>query len=130
MTTKLNPKDFITNWRPCKNSTRPFDNCLVQMEYHDILKIVFLAASFAVFIVECLMLSFLLSAIYSIFIHSGRKSNQMKLKPSVKSQRPTQRTVIAARPATVRMDSTEETSDIPSVRVSARTNGPFAQSRR
>ncbi|KAI6181106.1 hypothetical protein M3Y98_00793200 [Aphelenchoides besseyi] len=130
METKPKFEHFLKNWNPCKNATSPLDNCYIELEYHEVLSLA--AAIFFLFISLTslsLMCSFCSSGT-SGCIRCGRKFNQMKSKRSVKSQRPTQRTVIAARPATVRMDSTEETSDIPSVRVSARTNGPFAQSRR
>ncbi|KAI6181070.1 hypothetical protein M3Y98_00789500 [Aphelenchoides besseyi] len=131
MTNKTSIEDFFPNWNPCKNSTRPFDNCLLKVEYYDFLGINLAVALFAISLVMYLTFYLLSCSACSGCVHyNDRESNRKKSKRSVKSQRPTHRTVIAARPSSVRMDSTEETSDIPSVRVSARTNGSLAQSRR
>ncbi|KAI6206887.1 hypothetical protein M3Y94_00965500 [Aphelenchoides besseyi] len=121
--------DFYKHWSPCKNATRSFDNCMIEIEYHQLLSLVgaifLFFASFTILLIAC---SFC-SSTSSGCMHCGAKTNQKKSKHSAKSQRPTQRTVVAARPSSVRAETTEDT-DVPSVRVSARTNRPFAQSRR
>ncbi|KAI6206914.1 hypothetical protein M3Y94_00969100 [Aphelenchoides besseyi] len=118
--------DFFANWSPCKNATRPFDNCRLLVDYNDMLGVLITISLLSISLVLYLFFSFMCCSASSGCMHCGRRSNQKKSKHSVKSQR----SIVAARPSTVRAETTEDTTDASSVHVSARTNRPLAQSRR